>query len=336
MRVLVAGATGAIGRPLVAALNARGHAVVGLTIDAGAADLLYRLGAQPLVVDVLDADATSAAVQDARPEVVVEQLTALPRSYTPGSMRAALAATGAVRTLGGDNVYAAAFAAGAHRYVAQSGCYYYRPGDGLADEREPWVEDGPPLVAASLGALVAVEKRTLRPNAPLAGVALRYGFFYGPGTWFHPDGDGAAQLRAGQYPVLGTGAGRWSFVHIDDAVAATVAAVESDTTGAFNVCDDAPIPLGHWLPAFARYLGAPLPRHVPVGPDTDPDGRFYAELLRGAQNHLARKELGFDPRPLPWDRQGSGISIGMTRHRATGEAAFDVVQTPRGSRPRAR
>jgi nucleoside-diphosphate-sugar epimerase len=300
MRILVAGATGVIGRPLVAALNAHGHAVAGLTRDPNNADLLSRLGAQPLLADVLDRDATAAAVLDARPDVVVEQLTALPRSYTPEAMRATLAATRAVRTVGGDNVYAAAVAAGARRYVAQSGCYYYRPGDGLADESEPWVEHGPPMVAGTVGALTAVEQRTLHPNGPLAGVALRYGFFYGPGTWFHPAGDVAAQLRAGQYPVLGTGAGRWSFVHIDDAVAATVAAVESDITGAFNICDDAPIPLGRWLPAFAQYLGAPSPRHVPTGPDTDPDGRFYAELLRGAANHLARKELGFDPRPLPW------------------------------------
>jgi nucleoside-diphosphate-sugar epimerase len=300
MRVLVAGATGAIGRPLVAALNAHGHAVAGLTRDSNGAALLSRLGAQPLVADVLDRDATAAALLDARPEVVVEQLTALPRSYTPELMRATLAANRAVRTVGGDNVYAAAVAAGARRYVAQSGCYYYRPGDGLADENEPWVEHGPPLVAGGVGALTAVEQRTLRPNGPLAGVALRYGFFYGPGTWFHPDGDVAAQLRAGQYPVIGTGGGRWSFVHIEDAVAATVAAVESDVTGAFNICDDAPIPLLRWLPAFARYLGAPTPPHVPTGPDTDPDGRFYAELLRGAANHLARRELGFAPRPLPW------------------------------------
>jgi 2-alkyl-3-oxoalkanoate reductase len=300
MRVLVAGASGAIGRPLVAALHARDHAVVGLTRDPKNADLLSRLGAQPLVADVLDRDATAAAVGDARPDVVVEQLTALPRSYTPAAMRAAVAATGAVRGVGGDNVYAAGVAGGARRYVAQSGCYYYRPGDGLATESEPWVERGPPLVAAGVDALIAVEQRTLRPNGPLAGVALRYGFFYGPGTWFHSDGDVAGQLRAGEYPVLGTGAGRWSFVHIDDAVAATISAVESDVTGAFNICDDAPIPIGEWLPAFARYVGAPSPRHVRTGPDTDPDGRFYAELLRGAANRLARKELGFDPRPLSW------------------------------------
>lgn len=300
MRVLVAGATGAIGRPLVAALNAHGHVVAALTRDPKNADLLSRLGAQPLFADVLDRDATAAAVLDIRSEVVVDQLTALPRRYTPETMRAALAATFAVRTVGGDNLYAAAVAAGARRYVAQSGCYYYQPGDGLADESEPWVEDGPPLVAGGVGALTAVEQRTLRPNGSLAGVALRYGFFYGPGTWFHPNGDVAAQLRAGLYPVLGTGAGRWSFVHIDDAVAATVAAVESDLAGAFNICDDKPVPLGRWLPAFARYLGAPSPQHVPIGPHADPDSRFYAELLRGADNHLARKELGFDPRPLPW------------------------------------
>jgi nucleoside-diphosphate-sugar epimerase len=285
---------------LVAALHAHDHAVAGLTRNPKNTDLLSRLGAQPLVADVLDRDKTFAAVRDARPDVVVEQLTALPSSYTSRAMRASLAATGAVRTVGGDNVYAAAVAAGARRYIAQSGCYYYRPGDGLATEAEPWVEHGPPLVAGGVDALTAVERRTLRPNGPLAGVALRYGFFYGPGTWFHPDGDVAAQLRADQYPVLGSGAGRWSFVHIDDAVAATVAAVESAVTGAFNICDDAPVALGDWLPAFARYLGAPSPQHVPTGPDTDRDSRFYAELLRGAANQLARQALVFEPRPLPW------------------------------------
>ena len=300
MRVLVAGATGAIGRPLVAALNAHGHAVSALTRDPKKADLLSRLGVQPILADVLDRDATAAAVLDVRSEVVVDQLTALPRRYTPETMRAALAATLAVRTVGGDNLYAAAVEAGARRYVAQSGCYYYQPGDGLAEESEPWVQHGPPLVAGGVGALIAVEQRTLRPNGSLPGVALRYGFFYGPGTWFHPDGDVAAQLRAGLYPVLGTGAGRWSFVHIDDAVAATVAAVESDLVGAFNICDDNPVPMSWWLPALARHIRAPSPEHVPLGPDADPDSRFYSELLRGADNRLARRELRFDPRPLPW------------------------------------
>lgn len=304
MRVLVAGAGGAIGRPLVTALRAHGHAVAGLTHHPDRAGLLASLGAEPVVADVLDRDAIRTAVLTARPEVVVDQLTALPSSYSPESMRATLAPTGAVRTIGGDNLYAGAAAVGARRYVAQSGCYFYGPGDGPADEDQPWVEDGPPLVAATIEALSAVERRTLGTERPLAGIALRYGFFYGPGTWFDPDGDVGAQVRAGQFPVLGSGAGRWSFVHIDDAVAATVSAVESDVTGPVNVCDDSPVPIGEWLPAFARYVGGPPPPRMTVGPGTDPDGRFYAELLRGASDRLAREVLAFRPRPLIWRTTG--------------------------------
>jgi nucleoside-diphosphate-sugar epimerase len=300
MRVLVAGATGAIGQPLVAALADRGHEVAGLTRDPDKADLLTGLGVRPVLADVLDREATAAAVLEARPEVVVDQLTSLPRHYTPELMRAALAATGAVQTVGGDHVHAAGVEAGARRYVVQSGCYFYRPGEGLADESEPWVEDAPPLVAATVEGLAARERRVLGPDRPLPGVVLRYGFFQGPGTWFHPDGDVGAQVRAGRYPVLGTGRGRWSFVHVDDAVAATVAAVESDVTGAFNVCDDAPVPIASWLAAFAESVGGPPPPRVPAGPATDPDGRYYAEQLRGADNRRAREELGFAPRPLAW------------------------------------
>jgi 2-alkyl-3-oxoalkanoate reductase len=298
MRVLVAGATGAIGKPLVAALAGRGHEVLGLTRDADRAEALSGLGVRPLVADVLDRDATAAAIQGTSPEVVVDQLTSLPRRYTPELMRASLAATGRVQTVGGDNVHAAAVDAGAHRYLVQSGCYFYRPGEGLADESEPWVEDAPPLVAATVGALTDRERRALGPDRPLAGVVLRYGFFYGPGTWFHADGDVGAQVRAGGYPVLGSGEGRWSFVHVQDAVAATVAAVESDVTGAFNVCDDEPLPIASWLPAFATHVGGPPPPHVAAG--ADPDGRYYAEQLRGADNGRAREELGFLPRPLSW------------------------------------
>ena len=306
MRILVAGATGAVGRPLVAALAARGHEVAGLTRDRARMDAVARSGGEPLVADVLDRQATADVVRAARPDVVVDQLTALPASYTPTAMRAAMGATAAVRTIGGDNLYAAALAVGARRFIAQSGCYYYQPGEGLASEDEPWVREGPPLVAEGVRTLAVVEERALRRNARLVGAVLRYGIFHGPGTWFHPEGDVAAQLRAGDYPLLGSGAGRWSFIHIEDAVAATVAIVESDVGGVFNICDDDPVPISRWLPAFAAQLGAPAPPRVPVTPETDPDGQFYAECLRGAANGLARRELGLDPRPLEWVRGTDG------------------------------
>ena len=300
MRILIAGATGVIGRPLVAALIAHGHAVTGLARSAESAAVLSGLGAETVVADVLDREATTTAAVEAQPDIVIDQLTALPRDYRPESLRAAIAATGVVRTVGGENLYTAAVAAGARRYLAQSGCSFYRPGQGLASETELWAEHGPPVVADNVGSLLAVERRVLGEDRPLSGVALRYGFFYGPNTWFHRDGDVGDQVRAGQYPVLGSGAGVWSFVHIDDAVAATVAAVESDVSGAFNICDGTPTPLREWLPAFARCLGAPQPPHVPVEADTDPNGRFYAELLRGADNALASKALDFAPRSLTW------------------------------------
>ena len=198
MRVLVAGASGAIGRPLVAALIGRGHDVAALTRDPNKADVLSRLGAQPLIADVLDRDSSFAAVRGHRAGGRRRSAHRVASSVHPrDDARGSGARPSRLRTIGGDNLYAAAAAAGARRYVAQSGCYYYRPGDGLAGESEPWVEDGPPLVAGGVRALLAVEHRALHSNGSLTGTALRYGFFYGPGTWFHPDGDVAVQVRAG-------------------------------------------------------------------------------------------------------------------------------------------
>ena len=151
-----------------------------------------------------------------------------------------------------------------------------------------------------VGALIAVEQRTLRLNGPLAGVALRYGFFYGPGTWFHPDGDVAAQLRAGLYPVLGTGAGRWSFVHIDDAVAATVAAVESDLAGAFNICDDDPSPSANGCPLSPGTWGRRRQRICRSGQTGIRTAGSTASCSEGPTTTSLVSELGFDPRPLPW------------------------------------
>jgi nucleoside-diphosphate-sugar epimerase len=299
MRVVVAGASGTIGRPLVAQLLAAGHTVVGVTRSDRGAQALRALGAEPVVADALDAAAVEHAVRGARPEVVIEELTALPRHYTPEAMREALAANTQVWTVGGANVQAAAERAGARRYVAQSGCYYYVPGSGLATEETSFAVDAPPLIAGGARALRWIEERVLGARS-LEGIVLRYGFFYGPGTWYAADGSVAEQVRRRQFPVTGGGGGVWSFVHIEDAVAATLAALTREARGAYNVADDEPSPLAVWLPAYARWLKAPEPPQVSADEVEDADARFYAMQLRGASNAKAKRELEFQPRRRQW------------------------------------
>jgi 2-alkyl-3-oxoalkanoate reductase len=299
MRVLVAGASGAVGQPLVTQLVAAGHTVVGMTRSDSGAQALRALGAEPVVADALDAAAVERAVRGARPEAVIEELTALPRTYTPEAMRDTLAATNQVRAVGGGNVQAAAERAGARRYIAQSGCYYYVPGPGLATEETGFAVDGPPLVAGGGQALLGIEKRVLGAQS-LEGIVLRYGFFYGPGTWYAADGNVAEQVRRGQFPIAGGGGGVWPFVHIADAAAVTVAALTRGARGAYNVTDDEPSPLAVWLPAYARWLGAPAPAQVSADEVADPDARFYAMQLRGASNAKAKDELGLQPRRREW------------------------------------
>ena len=278
MRVLVAGASGAIARLLVAQLVAAGHTVVGMTRSDRGAQALRALGAEPVVADALDAAAVEHAVRGARPEVVIEELTALPRHYTPEAMRDALAASNQVRTVGGANVQAAAERAGARRYIAPSGSYYYVPGPGLATEETSFAVDAPPLIAGGARALLGIENRVL--GAPsLEGIVLRYGFFYGSGTWYAEDGSVAEQVRRRQFPITGGGGGVWSFVHIADAAAATVAALTRGSRGAYNVTADEPSPLAVWLSAYARWLGAPEPAQVSADEVEDPDART---LLRDA------------------------------------------------------
>src|SRR5262249_47379451 len=234
-----------------------------------------------------------------RLEVSIEHVTSRPRYYTPEAMRVSLAATNKFRTVGGANVQAAAERVGARRYIAQSGCYYYVPGPGLATEETSFAIDAPPLIAGGARALVGIENRVL--GAPsLEGIVLRYGFFYGPGTWYAEDGSVAEQVRRRQFPITGGGAGVWSFVHIADAATATVAALTRGSRGAYNVTDDEPSPLAVWLPAYAHWLGAPEPAQLSEDQVGDPDARFYAMQLRGASNTKAKHELEFRPRRRGW------------------------------------
>ena len=221
MKIFVAGGTGAIGRPLIAELLAKRHALVALTRSPEKAQALVEQGIEPAIADVFDTDAVKAVVSRAQPEVVIEQLTALPRTYTRESMNAAAALNNRIRLEGGANVLAAAQAAGVRRYLRQSVAFYAIPGPGLADEDTPLAFDASPAVAAGAREVTELEHRLLG-NPNMEGIVLRYGFFYGPGTWFNPDGDVAQQVRQQQFPIIGNGEGVWSWLHIEDAAIATM------------------------------------------------------------------------------------------------------------------
>jgi nucleoside-diphosphate-sugar epimerase len=167
---------------------------------------------------VFDAEAVKSVVDRVQPEVIVEQLTALPRTYTRESLGAAAALNNRLRLEGAANVLAAARAAGARRYLRQSVAFWAVPGPGLADERTPLAFDAPPAVAADARLVMEIEHRLLK-NRSIEGIALRYGFFYGPGTWFHPDGDVARQVREQQFPIIGNGEGVASWLHIEQSKA---------------------------------------------------------------------------------------------------------------------
>jgi nucleoside-diphosphate-sugar epimerase len=301
MRILIAGATGAIGRPLVRCLKENRHSVFALARSPESSRAVTELGVEPVIADALDAASVKAAVARLRPDAIINELTSLPRHYTAEEMKAAAERDHKVRSEGNANLLVALRNAGVRRYLLQSSGFWYAPGVGLADEREPFAFDGSPAVAA--GSRRYAELEAAASGTPgVEVVSLRYGFFYGPGTWYNREGDMGEQVRQQQVPVIGDGQGVWSFVHIDDAAAATAAALEC-APGAYNVVDNDPAAQSLWLPAFARAVGAPAPPRMTeeealrtLGPDTV----YFATRLRGASNEKARRELNFQPRPLEW------------------------------------
>jgi nucleoside-diphosphate-sugar epimerase len=296
MNVFVAGASGAIGRPLVAELIRRGHTVMGMTRSEVGARHLAALGAVVAQVSAFDAPALERAVRESRAEVVIDELTALPRNQS--EMAAAAAGDRKLRLQGGGNLHRAARACGARRYVQQSSGFFLRPGDGLADESEGMAADASPRVAASARTYAELESRVLS-SGEMEGLALRYGFFYGPNTWYCAEGAAADQARRREIPIIGQGEGVWSWLHINDAALATVAALTAPP-GVYNVVDDDPSPVSVWLPAFAGAVGAPPPPRVIEQEAADADAVYYGTKLRGASNAKAKKVFGFTPRRLEW------------------------------------
>ena len=300
MNVFVAGASGAIGRPLVTELLRQGHTVTGMSRSEAGAENLAALGAEVAHVSAFDAAGVEAALRRSKAEVVVDQLTALPKD--PDDMPDAAAGDRKLRLEGGANLYRAARACGVRRYMQQSSGFFLQPGEGLADESEGLATGASPRIAAAAQTYTELEARVLADG--MEGVALRYGFYYGPGTWYNADGACADQARGQEIPIVGAGSGVWSWVHIEDAAIATVAAL-SAPPGVYHVVDDAPAPVSVWLPVFARAVGAPPPPHVTEAEALTAAGEdavYYQTKLRGASNAKAKRVLGFAPRRLEWLR----------------------------------
>lgn len=309
MRVLVAGATGAIGRPLIKSLTLAGHTAFGMVRSQSSGAVLSESGAEPVIGDALDAQSVSAAVAKVRPDVIINELTSLPKHYTPTEMKAAAERDTRVRLEGNKNLIAAAQQTGVRRFLVQSTGFWYAPGEGLADEGEGFAYDASPGVAAGAQRYAELEAMTLG-QAEFEAVALRYGFFYGPGTWFMPEDDMGEQVQQQQVPIIGSGQGVWSWVHIDDAADATVRALGC-APGPYNIVDDNPSEQRVWLAAFARSCGAPEPPRVSEQQALQAAGAdavYYATRLRGASNAKAKRELGFRPRPLEWLATTAGIT----------------------------
>jgi nucleoside-diphosphate-sugar epimerase len=302
MRVFIAGAGGAIGRRLVPRLVERGHDVTASTRSADRHEALRSLGAAPVTMDGLDAGSVAKAIAHAAPEVVVHQMTALAGGMDMRHFDRSYARTNRLRTEGTDHLLAAAAASGARRMVAQSftGWPNARGPRAPQTEADP-LDPSPPHNQRETMAAIRRLERAVLEGAPLEGVILRYGAFYGPGTSM--DEEFATLIRARKLPVVGGGRGVWSFVHIDDAAAATVAAVEGSATGIFDIVDDDPAPVAEWLPYLAARLGARPPRRIPswlARPLIGDVGISMMTRISGSSNTRARRELGFEPRYPSW------------------------------------
>ena len=315
MNVFVAGGTGAIGRFLVPLLVAAGHKVVALTRSADRTSQLEQMGAVPVAGDVYDEARLARLVAESEAEIVIHQLTAFgTRDGDP------YAETIRVRKEGTRSLVSAARAARVRRFIAQSISFVCSPsGSGLADEETPLYFDAPPAVRALVDAVASLERQTLEADG-MSGTVLRYGWFYGPGTSYDPEGSIPSAIRKGDMPIVGAGAGTYSFINLRDAAAATVKVLEHDAKGIYNIVDDSPVRLSEWLPFAAKLLDAPtpLPLDLALARQKFGDMRdmrvYYMNEQRGASNAKAKRELNWQPAFPSWragfealySRAGSG------------------------------
>jgi nucleoside-diphosphate-sugar epimerase len=307
MRIFVAGAGGVVGARLVPMLIAGGHDVVAMTRSRSKSDGLRATGAEPAVADGLDREAVMQAVTRAEPEVIVHQMTALSQIKSMKRFDDEFALTNRLRTEGTDHLVEAARAAGVRRLIVQSygNWNYERTGTGLKSEDDPLDPDPPANQRASIAAIRHLERAVLDAG-DLEAIVLRYGNFYGPGNAIGRGGEMLELVAKRKLPIVGDGAGVWSFIHVDDVAGATSAAIDRGAPGIYNVADDEPAPVAEWLPALAEAIGAKPPRHVPVWLGRMAIGDVGVSMMtriRGASNAKARRELGWEPRYRSW-REG--------------------------------
>jgi nucleoside-diphosphate-sugar epimerase len=301
--VFLAGGTGVIGRRLIPLLRAAGHRIVAMTRRPERMASLQALGAEAAVCDVFDRGQLETVVRAAGAEIVVHQLTSLPPRIDPRRVDRDLAATNRLRVEGTRNLVAAAEAAGAKRFIAQSVAFAHRPdGSTSKTEEDPLFLDSPPRYRPLVEAIDSLERQVAA--AALESVVLRYGYFYGPGTIYAPGGSFYEDVKRRRMPVVGGGTGIFSFVHLDDAASATVAAL-TGPPGLYQIVDDDPAPVHEWLPYYAEVIGAPPPRRVPVWLTRLAVGSFGVTMMleqRGASNRRAREVLGWEPAFASWRR----------------------------------
>jgi nucleoside-diphosphate-sugar epimerase len=313
MKVFVAGATGALGKQLVPQLVAGGHEVIGLTSSPAKQDLVRSLGARPVVADALDPDAVAQAVAQAEPEVIVNQLTALSGAIDLRKFEQSFALTNRLRTEGTDHLLAAGRAVEIKRFVAQSfaGWPFARTGGPVKTEEDPLDPTPADAMRTTHDAIRHLEEAVTGATWT-EGIVLRYGGFYGPGTSLSPEGEHFDLIRKRKFPIVGSGTGVWSFIHIEDAATATVAAIEHGRRGVYNVVDDEPAPVREWLPAAAATLGGRKPMRLPRWLGRLAAGEAAVVMMnevRGASNAKAKRELGWQPRYPSW-RQGFADGLG--------------------------
>jgi len=298
MRVFVAGGSGVVGRRLVPQLVARGHQVTATTTSAGKVGLLEQLGAEGVVMDGLDAASVGESVAAARPDAIVNQMTALSVAHAgkPNLRKADrfFATTNRLRSEGIDHLLAAAEATGVSHVVAQG----HASMNGIRTGGWVKTEEDPLEVLEGTKAINHLEDVVVRAG----GAVLRYGGFYGPGAW----DDQVKLVRKRLFPLVGGGTGYVSWVHVDDVASATLLAVEQKATGVFNIVDDEPAPVREWLPYLAQCAGAKPPRRVPTWLARLLAGEMAVGMMtqgRGFSNAKAKRELGWKLRYPSW-RQG--------------------------------